>query len=412
MARRTQIGYGTLNPSMGNGNNGMLRAINDNSTESSLKLGMNSTIASQQPLRHATRRGRRQKRELNVDSKIGLLAPPPSTTTVTLPRIATASSAQLPDTLKFNTKSSVPTFEPLVTAPSKDLTQEEGQNASASSIRGLKPGNPNWINQDNFFIMENFDGRSTNIYCVLDGHGEHGHHVSRKCREMLPQFLRSTNLDTRRAFALMQTELQTSPAVDANCSGATCVTLIMQNRRLTIANCGDSRAVLGVRNPTTGQLQSQALSNDHKPDRPEERKRIVASGGRLGCRQVLVNDHGMAIPTGPCRVWYAYRGDSMGLAMSRSLGDLIVHNVGVTAEPEVLEHMLDNNDEFVILATDGVWDVIDNNQAVQLIATVSSKSPSWSTLEAALLLTKFARSRWTKLSLTADDITCVVVKLR
>ena len=210
----------------------------------------------------------------------------------------------------------------------------------------------------------------------------------------------------------MQTELQTSSGVDANCSGATCVILIMQNRRLVISNCGDSRAVLGVRNPASGQLQAQALSNDHKPDRPEERKRIVASGGRLGCRQVLVNDHGMAIPTGPCRVWYTYRGDSMGLAMSRSLGDLIVHNVGVIAEPEVLEHMLDNNDEFVILATDGVWDVIDNNQAVQLVATVSSKSPSWSTLEAALLLSKFARSRWTKLSLTADDITCVVVKLR
>ena len=102
----------------------------------------------------------------------------------------------------------------------------------------------------------------------------------------------------------------------------------------------------------------------------------------------------------------------MGLAMSRSLGDLIVHNVGVIAEPEVIEHVLEGNDEFVILATDGVWDVVDNNQAVQLVATVSSKSPAWSTLEAALLLTRFARSRWTKLSLTADDITCVVVKLR
>lgn len=386
----------------------MLRT-NEN-TDISKRYGSNATLSYQQPLRHATRRGRRQRRE--IDSKMDALVPLPSNATVSLPRIATASAAQLPDTSKLNTKASFPVFEPLVNATSKDLTQEEGQGASASSIRGLKPGNPNWINQDSFFLIDNFDGRNTAMYCVLDGHGEHGHHISKKCRDMLPQFLRTANLDTRRAFHLMQSELQTSTSVDANCSGATCVLLIIQNRRLVIANCGDSRAVLGVRNPSSGQLVAQALSNDHKPDRPEERKRIVASGGRLGCRQVLVNDHGMAIPTGPCRVWYTYRGDSMGLAMSRSLGDLIVHNVGVIAEPEVIEHVLEGNDEFVILATDGVWDVVDNNQAVQLVATVSSKSPAWSTLEAALLLTRFARSRWTKLSLTADDITCVVVKLR
>jgi serine/threonine protein phosphatase PrpC len=102
----------------------------------------------------------------------------------------------------------------------------------------------------------------------------------------------------------------------------------------------------------------------------------------------------------------------MGLAMSRSLGDLVVHTVGVSAEPELIEHAVESHDEFVIIATDGVWDVIDNNQAVQLVASISSKSPLWSPLEAAALLTKFARSRWTKLAQTADDITAIVLKLR
>ena len=52
----------------------------------------------------------------------------------------------------------------------------------------------------------------------------------------------------------------------------------------------------------------------------------------------------------------------MGLAMSRSLGDAIVHTVGVSAEPELMDHEFQDNDEFIIMGTDGVWDVIDNNQ--------------------------------------------------
>jgi serine/threonine protein phosphatase PrpC len=365
-----------------------------------------------------TRRGRRQRRDVHdTNEKAGdiVIVPPVVNTAMNLPRIATASATHaIYENPLLKSISITEQAPPLAmhVSESRDLIQEEHGTASVTSIRGLKPGNPNWINQDNYFVIENFDGRNINLYCVLDGHGEHGHHVSRRCREMLPQFIKTANQDMKRAFFLMQTDLLSTTGFDANCSGATCVLVSLQNRRLTIGNCGDSRAILCTRNMTTGSLMAHPLSIDHKPDRPEERKRIITCGGRLGCRQVLINDRGMAIPTGPCRVWYTYRGDSMGLAMSRSLGDLVVHNVGVSAEPEIIEHTLENHDEFVIIATDGVWDVVDNSQAIQLVSSISCKGPTWNTLEASSLLTKFARSRWTKLSLTADDITCVVVKLR
>jgi serine/threonine protein phosphatase PrpC len=89
---------------------------------------------------------------------------------------------------------------------------------------------------------------------------------------------------------------------------------------------------------------------------------------------------------------------------------------GVSAEPEIIDHTIDEQDEFVIIATDGVWDVVDNNQAAQLVASVVNKAPSsnpkqWNALEATNVLTKFARSRWEKLSPMVDDITCVIVKL-
>lgn len=309
-------------------------------------------------------------------------------------------------------------------------TTEEHSHSSVYSVRGLKPGNPNWINQDNFFVIENFDsganfrqpqqqqlGMSSGdirLYCVLDGHGEHGHLVSRRCREQFPQFIRSSGLDMERAFNMMQNDLNASD-IDCKCSGATCVMATVAGGKLSVYNCGDSRAVLGRRNPN-GTISAHALSSDHKPDRPEERKRILSCGGHLGCRQVLMNQPGgrgpVSMPVGPCRVWYQHRGETLGLAMSRSLGDSIVHKSGVSAEPEVVDHALDEHDEFLLLATDGVWDVVDNNHAVQMVHNFAARSPNWSTLEAANCVVKFARSRWEKLSPMIDDITCVVVKLQ
>eukprot|EP01035_Chromulina_nebulosa_P019097 gene19097-24925_t len=104
------------------------------------------------------------------------------------------------------------------------------------------------------------------------------------------------------------------------------------------------------------------------------------------------------MPVGPCRVWYQHRGETLGLAMSRSLGDVIVHRSGVTSDPEIIEHVIVDDDEFLIIATDGVWDVIDNQTAVQIVT--------------ANALTRFARGRWEKMSPMIDDITCIVINLK
>eukprot|EP01033_Poteriospumella_lacustris_P004049 gene4049-2885_t len=99
-------------------------------------------------------------------------------------------------------------------------------------------------------------------------------------------------------------------------------------------------------------------------------------------------------------------------AVSRQSGDAIVHKFGVTAEPELIEHPIDEFDEFLIIASDGVWDVVDNNHAVQMVHNFAVRSQSWNPLEAANCLVKFARSRWEKLSPMIDDITCIVIKLQ
>lgn len=99
--------------------------------------------------------------------------------------------------------------------------------------------------------------------------------------------------------------------------------------------------------------------------------------------------------------------------MSRSFGDSIVHDLGVSCDPEISNHQIVSNDIFLICATDGVWDVIDNNLAVQIVhAHWSSRSSEWNPGEAALSLCMSARHRWESLSPVIDDITALVIDLQ
>ena len=123
---------------------------------------------------------------------------------------------------------------------------------------------------------------------------------------------------------------------NSSCSGATCVLAVVTDSQLVVAHCGDSKAVLGQFNgsadgssssaPASGgsiAYSAQPLTEDHKPNRPDEHKRIVSAGGRVGSRQQM-EGKAPGGSQGPCRVWYKHGKDTLGLAMSRSLGDAAV----------------------------------------------------------------------------------------
>jgi len=267
-------------------------------------------------------------------------------------------------------------------------------------------------------LFEHSGGESDlHAWGVFDGHGEFGHLVSRIIRERLGKIWLECSQNFSRAFWQMQSELDKS-SVDARCSGATCVMVVLRGNTIQVGNCGDSRAVLGRR--SNGTISALQLTSDHKPDRPDERRRVMQAGGQVGSRQLVVghNANGpVTLPLGPPRVWYQIRGETMGLAMSRSLGDGIAHSNGVSSEPEVTEHAVSSTDVFVILASDGIWDVIETNQAVQIVGNhfaraTASGSTQWDVVDAAMVLTTTARRRWESLSPMVDDITAVVVDLR
>jgi len=134
-------------------------------------------------------------------------------------------------------------------------------------------------------------------------------------------------------------------------SGTTVLVAFFAGDHFFIANAGDTRAVLG-----RGSGESLRLSVDHKPDWPPERKRIEACGGRVVMASVP-------------------RVDGL-LAVSRCLGDFDLEPRGLSCRPHicVLESHLPDEGEFVILASDGLWDVLKEEEAVSLVAKYFSQS--------------------------------------
>ncbi|XP_056849248.1 protein phosphatase 2C 3-like [Raphanus sativus] len=156
-----------------------------------------------------------------------------------------------------------------------------------------------------------------------------------------------------RSFARMDNEVVSwgETVMSANCScelqtpdcdavGSTAVVSVVTPEKIVVANCGDSRAVL-CRNG-----KPVPLSTDHKPDRPDKLDRIQEAGGR-----VIYWD-------GP-RVLGV-------LAMSRAIGDNYLKPY-VSSEPEVTVTDRTEEDEFLILASDGLWDVVTNEAACAMV---------------------------------------------
>ncbi|KAI3833941.1 hypothetical protein MKW92_052088 [Papaver armeniacum] len=155
--------------------------------------------------------------------------------------------------------------------------------------------------------------------------------------------------------------------------GSTAVTaIVIDGKDLWVANIGDSRAVLCERGC------ANQLSVDHEPH--TERKRIEKQGGFV-----------ITLPGDVPRV-------NGQLAVARAFGDqnLKAH---LSSEPDIRHVPIDPTIEFVILASDGLWKVMNNQEAVELVKSV--KDPQ----VAAKKLTMEALERKSK-----DDISCIVIR--
>jgi serine/threonine protein phosphatase PrpC len=109
------------------------------------------------------------------------------------------------------------------------------------------------------------------------------------------------------------------------------------------------------------------LSKDHKPELEVEKERIIRMGGKVekyNGKMYYNQDNG--IKSGPYRVWVKNE-IYPGLAMSRSIGDLIGTKVGVIAEPEILEQTITSDCKYIVIASDGVWEFLSNKDVSNIV---------------------------------------------
>ncbi|KAK2003224.1 protein phosphatase 2C [Colletotrichum falcatum] len=190
------------------------------------------------------------------------------------------------------------------------------------------------------------------FFGVFDGHGgdkvalfagEHIHDIIKKQETFkkgnYEQALKDGFLATDRAIL-------NDPKYEEEVSGCTaCVGLISDNK-IYVANAGDSRSVLGIKG------RAKPLSQDHKPQLEAEKSRITAAGGFVDFGRVNGN-----------------------LALSRAIGDFEFKKSAelspeaqiVTAFPDVETHEMSDDDEFLVIACDGIWDCQSSQAVVEFV---------------------------------------------
>ncbi|CAK0781962.1 hypothetical protein CVIRNUC_005517 [Coccomyxa viridis] len=237
----------------------------------------------------------------------------------------------------------------------------------------------------------------THLIGIFDGHrgwqaaqhaAEHfqEHLLSQTQRSDAGSALRAAFLSLDSSFARMQDDAWAerkgrlgSAAGERPWPGATAIVLLLHAGRLYVSNAGDCRAVL------CREGNALPLSRDHTAEQEDERQRIVQAGGQVN------------------HVMGSWRIGQAGIQVSRCLGD---HDLkgsgGLSADPEVISRDMDESDAFVIVASDGLWDCISNEEAVNIVHDTVK--------EPAMCAKRLATEALTRGS--SDNITVVVAFLQ
>ncbi|KAF5741944.1 hypothetical protein HS088_TW10G00952 [Tripterygium wilfordii] len=159
-------------------------------------------------------------------------------------------------------------------------------------------------------------------------------------------------------------------------SGACAASVFLRNGELNVANLGDCRVVLSRKGV------AHTLTNDHSLRREDERLRIDNSGGFVCCRNGVWRIQG-------------------SLAVSRAIGDQHLKE-WVISEPDIINFPLSSDCEFLIMASDGLWDKVSEQEAVDVVLGDDKNS-----VESCKKLVEISCSRG-----NMDDITVMVINLR
>ncbi|KAG0624415.1 hypothetical protein M758_3G245800 [Ceratodon purpureus] len=236
---------------------------------------------------------------------------------------------------------------------------------------------------EDYFVAElrKVNDHELGLFAIYDGHL--GHNVADYLQQNLfNNILNESGFWRNPKEAIQKAYLNTDGIILENAlnlgpGGSTAVTAILiDSTKLFVANVGDSRAII-----SKGGV-AQQLSVDHEPGAPAEKGNIENRGG-------FVSNMPGDVP----------RVDGQ-LAVARAFGDKSL-KVHLSATPDIKELDIDEETEILILASDGLWKVMENQEAVDLVKKI--KDPT----AAAKQLAAEAVNRKSK-----DDISCIVVRFK
>ena len=216
-------------------------------------------------------------------------------------------------------------------------------------------------NEDQHIDLLNLSGENKklnpiNFFGVFDGHG--GKTVSKYLKDNLPKYFlvkfKHNVLDERhkmknhinKVYDSIQDNLKKEhPRAIIHCGSTCCVGIHYKDsnkkNRLWVINIGDSRAI-----KCNKLNKAEQLSIDHKPNNPEEKKRIESLGGKI--------------------IYDGFDWRIKDLSLSRAFGDLDCEPF-VIHKPSIYNYRLSSKDKFLVFACDGLWDVMKNQQVVDFI---------------------------------------------
>ncbi|THV05305.1 PP2C-domain-containing protein [Dendrothele bispora CBS 962.96] len=253
--------------------------------------------------------------------------------------------------------------------------------------------------EDAHAIVLDLDSSSSDtnaFFAVYDGHGGGtvakfaGQNVHKRlvAEETYKEKEYATAL--KKAFLGTDEDLLATPAHARDPSGCTAVAALVTQDKIYVANAGDSRSVISVKGAV------KPLSFDHKPTNESEKARIIAGGGSVEFGRVNGN-----------------------LALSRAIGDfefkknysLSPEKQIITADPDIEVHTIDDEDEFLVLACDGIWDCLSSQQVVDFVRLQVSEGKELSEIGEMMCEHCLAPDTTSGAGIGCDNMTVLVVAL-
>jgi protein phosphatase 1L len=209
------------------------------------------------------------------------------------------------------------------------------------------------------------------LFGIFDGHG--GNDVVKFVKDRLPQLIKNhlndlcpVELAFKNSFAKVDEELK---FFDSEYIGTTATIVLFKDNKIYCANVGDSKAYILY------EKTYKQISHDHKCTIEDEAQRVRKLGGKISKNRVMGQ-----------------------LILTRTLGDLYVKQFGVVNTPDISVTEINNSVKYVIVASDGVWDVIDLDTLLEMSKAKKSVG------EFCQDIVKLSISKGTK-----DNVSCIVI---